>query len=305
MVGGGTRRARESAYAGPNRITHRMTKDMKPALEAKRISETARFGFSSTVGWASVIWVAFVGSGLIGEWISKMAGDPPVLKILAKGITPAIIGILATLVVSAKAGGVGRSVGLRLAHRRSLLVGLIAGLPLFIAYGVIFGVFGVEATTVPYVGLVIAKFVIAQGIAEEVIFRGFVFARLRAGRSFFHTATLSAVVFALVHLSNFLNGFSAEVVAGVVTSTFFAFLLAYPSALLFERAGNAIWPFAITHVLIDSVNWFENVSVPGPSLYVYLIAALATSGWTIFLALRLSPRRAVATESLRAGPGTP
>lgn len=277
-----------------------MNEDMEPTLRTDRMSPgTVRVGFSSTVGWTLIIWAAFIGSGLIGGWISKALGDPPVLKILAKGVAPAIIGIVATLIVQAKLDGGWRSVGLRSAEWRSLLVGLIAGLPLLIGYGIIFGVSGVDATTVPYVGLVIAKFVIAQGMSEEVIFRGFVFARLRAGRSFLHAATLSAVVFALVHLSNFLHGFSAEVVIGVIISTLFAFVLAYPAALLFERSGNTIWPFAITHILIDSVNWFEKVSVPGPGLYVYLIAVLLTSGWTVVLALRFATtQRSTEVEAL-------
>jgi membrane protease YdiL (CAAX protease family) len=254
------------------------------------MSPTARAGFWSTVGWTLVIWAAFIGSALIGAWVSKALGAPPVLAILAKGVAPAIIGIAATLAVQAKAGGVARSVGLRPADRRSLLAGLLAGLPLLVGYGVIFTGLDVEATTVPYVGLVIAKFAIAQGIAEEVVFRGFVFARLRAGRSFLRAATLSAVVFSLVHLSNFLNGFSADVIISVMASTLFAFVLAYPAALLFERAGNTIWPFAITHFLIDSVNWFAEISVRGPALYVYLVAVLLTAGWTTVLALRLAPR---------------
>jgi membrane protease YdiL (CAAX protease family) len=252
--------------------------------------EVARAGFSSTVGWAAVIWAAFISSGLIGAWISRAVGEPAVIKILAQGVMPAVVGIVATLAVQAKAGGIGRSVGLRPTNGRSLLVGLVAALPLLLGYGVLFGVLGVETTTVPYVGLVIAKFVIAQGVAEELIFRGFVFARLRVGRSFLHAATLSAVVFSLVHLSNFVNGFSASVIISVSTSIVFAFVLAYPAALLFERAGNAIWPFAITHVLIDSVNWFPNVSARGPALYVYLVAVLLTAAWTLVLALRLPPR---------------
>ncbi len=218
-----------------------------------------------------------------------MVGDHPALKILAKGIAPAIVGIIATVLVHAKLEGNWRSVGLQPASWRSLLLGLIAGLPLLFGYGLIFGIFGVDYTTVPYVGLVITKFVIAQGIAEEVIFRGFVFGRLRTGRSFVRAATLSAIVFAVVHLSNFLHGFSTQVIIGVITSTLFAFVLAYPASLLFERSGQTIWPFAITHVLIDSINWFENASVPGPGLYVYLVVVLLTAGWTVALALRFKP----------------
>ena len=246
---------------------------------------------ASSVGWAAGIWAAFIGAVLIGGQLSKALGDPFVFKIVASGVAPAVVGVLVTLIIQVKRGGGWRDLGLRRASGRSLVVGLISGLPLLLAYALIFGVFDVDSTPVPHVGLVIVKFVVAQGIAEEVVFRGFVFGRLRRGRSFLRAATLSAVVFAVVHLSNFLNGFSVQVIIGVVTSTLFAFVLAYPAALLFERAGQTIWPFAITHVWIDSVNWFEGVSAPGPGLYLYLIAVLLTAGWTIALALRFLPTR--------------
>ena len=268
-----------------------------------------RVGFWPTLGWSSIIWGAFLGASLAGRAFADAAGASPALAIVVKGIVPGVVGVLAAVVVQARlngADGVASSLGLRRASPRGLFVGLVAGLPLAIAYLLIFGYFGVDPEPVPDVGLVVLKFFVAQGIAEEVMFRGFVFGRLRRGRSFLRAATLSAVVFALVHLSNFIAGFTVEVLVSVVISTVFAFVLTYPAALLYERAGQSIWPFALTHVLIDSVNWFVHVSTPGPGLSIYLLAVLATAGWTVVLALRMRPRQELPRRSWAPmGPGAP
>ncbi len=244
-------------------------------------------GFWSTAGWTSIIWAVLVSSTLAGRWFSTWVGEAQPIKIVATGIFPAITVIVATGTIERRLGGSWKSLGIKPVGYRSLLLGAIAGSPLLIAYYVLFAILDIDHSTVPLVGLVVFKFFLAQGVAEELVFRGFVFRRLRRGRSFLEAATLSAMVFALVHLTNFLNGLSIQVLIGVATSLVFAFVLAYPAALFFEKSGGAIWPFAITHVLIDSVNWFEHVSVPGGGLAVYLGAVVATAGWATFLAMRL------------------
>ena len=254
-------------------------------------SEETINGFWSIAGWTSLIWAVFVGCILAGRWFCNAIGGSLVIKIASAGILPAIVAIFVTIVIENNLGGSWQSLGLRPAGYRNLLLGIVAGTPILIAYYVIFGILGVNHSTVPLVGLVVLKFFIAQGVAEEVIFRGFVFRRLRAGRTFLRSATLSAMVFALVHLSNFLNGLTMHVAIGVIISVLFAFVLAYPAALLFERSGRTIWPFAITHVMIDSVNWFEHVSLPGLGLYVYLGAVMLTVGWTIVLSVRFATER--------------
>jgi membrane protease YdiL (CAAX protease family) len=175
-----------------------------------------------------VIWIVLVGASQVGtSFVASHAVRAP-LNLVLEGIAPALLAIAATVGVGVK---LGIDLGLRYATRASVIAGVLCTLPLFIAYGVIFGVLGIEATLVPYVEIVILKNIVAQGICEELIFRGFVFARLRRGRSFKHAATLSAVAFAVAHLANFVHGLSAAVIMSVIASTVFAFLLAYPSAL--------------------------------------------------------------------------
>jgi membrane protease YdiL (CAAX protease family) len=85
--------------------------------------------------------------------------------------------------------------------------------------------------------------VLVNGIAEEVIHRGFVFGHLRRGYSFAVAATLSALLFAAQHLY---LGFSVGWMAGLA-SVLLAALLTFPLAYLFERGGNSIGGPAILH----------------------------------------------------------
>ena len=72
-----------------------------------------------------------------------------------------------------------------------------------------------------------------HGIAEEVLFRGFAFHNLRAGRTFGRAALLSLVLFAIAHL--YLFAYMPPALA--LFATFLSFASAYPLAYLFER-GN-------------------------------------------------------------------
>jgi membrane protease YdiL (CAAX protease family) len=89
----------------------------------------------------------------------------------------------------------------------------------------------------------LAGVVLVNGITEEVIHRGFVFGRLRRGRSFAAAATLSAMVFAAQHLYIMVTtGWTVG-----LASVMLAALLAYPLAFVFERGGNSIIAPAILH----------------------------------------------------------
>lgn len=89
--------------------------------------------------------------------------------------------------------------------------------------------------------------VISAGFFEEVVFRGFFYKWLREKRSYFDAAFLSGVLWALYHLSN-LRVYSGLNVTGQM---FLAFILSFPACYVFERAGNVIWPFAISHICLD------------------------------------------------------
>jgi membrane protease YdiL (CAAX protease family) len=85
------------------------------------------------------------------------------------------------------------------------------------------------------------------GIAEEVVFRGYLFRHFRAGRGFWPAACLSAIPFVAVHLTLFASLDFAVALASLLV----ALSLSFPFAWLFERAGNSIWPPAILHFAVQ------------------------------------------------------
>jgi membrane protease YdiL (CAAX protease family) len=84
------------------------------------------------------------------------------------------------------------------------------------------------------------------GVAEETLFRGYLFGHLRIDRTFWRAATLSMLPFVAVHLVLFLTlplwiALAALVIA-VVTS--------FPMAQLFELGGATIWPPALLRFVV-------------------------------------------------------
>jgi membrane protease YdiL (CAAX protease family) len=123
------------------------------------------------------------------------------------------------------------------------------------------------------------------GIAEETIFRGFLFRHFREGRPFWRAARLAAVPFVAVHLLLFLSLDLAVALASLLV----AVSLSFPLARLFERSGNSIWPPAIVHTVVQgSIKLID----PDPNSFLALAIAWmllsAAVPWLFFL---LRPER--------------
>jgi membrane protease YdiL (CAAX protease family) len=95
-----------------------------------------------------------------------------------------------------------------------------------------------------------------NGIAEETLFRGFVFGHLRRegqGKTFRQAAWISLPIFAAVHLVLFVQN---PWMIGVL-GTLIAVTAAFPLAWLFEQGGFSIWPTVILHVATHVVRFVE------------------------------------------------
>jgi hypothetical protein len=87
----------------------------------------------------------------------------------------------------------------------------------------------------------------AGGLAEEVLFRGYLFRRLREGHPFRQAAMLAALPFVAVHLMLFLS----LPWAVALTAVLIAVVLSFPLSHLFEMGRNTIWAPAIAHFVIQ------------------------------------------------------
>jgi membrane protease YdiL (CAAX protease family) len=116
------------------------------------------------------------------------------------------------------------------------------------------------------------------GVAEEVLFRGFVFGNLRQNRSFWRAATLSAGPFMAAHLLLFATMDWPVALAATVL----AFVTSFPLSRMFELGGRTIWAPAVVHFIMQSAPKVVEVSGSPTSYPLVWLAACALVSWLAF-----------------------
>ena len=111
------------------------------------------------------------------------------------------------------------------------------------------------------------------GIAEETLFRGFLFGHLRRTRAFWSAALISTIPFALVHLILFITMPASIAIASLVLSI----ITSFPFSFLYEIGGRTIWAPAILHFVIQGA--IKVVDLPNsesrlPLIWIGLCAAV-------------------------------
>jgi membrane protease YdiL (CAAX protease family) len=120
-----------------------------------------------------------------------------------------------------------------------------------------------------------------HGVAEELVWRGYAFRRLREGRSFRAAVWLTMPLIAATHLPILLDlgaaiGLGAMLVAAVT---------ALPLSHLYEGGRNTIWAPSIVHTAIDS---FTLVVLPSTAVTTFSLLLVAVSIVVPLLALMVS-----------------
>lgn len=162
--------------------------------------------------------------------------------------------------------------------------GLLGALVLSAALLIFFPVYGAVTDTDIAIGvgwpwMVLGIFAQA-GIAEETVFRGFLFGHLRESRTFWRAAAIAMIPFFAVHLVLFAT-MSFPI---ALASTLLALAISFPLAHLYEISGRSIWPPAIVHFVIQGA--IKIVDVPDAELMgmaVYWMALCAILPWGVFL----------------------
>ncbi len=134
------------------------------------------------------------------------------------------------------------------------------------------------------------------GVAEETLFRGYLFRHLRRGRSFWRAAVLSMPPFVLVHLLLFVSMPWPIALAALSL----AVIVSFPLAWLFDLGGDTIWAPAIVHFVIQGA--IKVITIPpgeGEALPLVWMAAGAILPFGVFLVPRVrgaAPAVAVAQQ---------
>jgi membrane protease YdiL (CAAX protease family) len=164
------------------------------------------------------------------------------------GLLACALALATALVVERLAFGRGplaalRALGLGRPGRRALAAAALIAL-LMVATWPLYAVATGKALALRSDWLWLAIGIVAQyGIAEEVIFRGYLFGHLRAGRTFRRALLISTLVFAAAHLPLLATN-GLPVAVGAIA---LAVISSLPFVWLFELGGATIWAPVIVH----------------------------------------------------------
>jgi membrane protease YdiL (CAAX protease family) len=128
---------------------------------------------------------------------------------------------------------------------------------------------GVELTVRDNWPLVLVGILLFHGLAEELVWRGFVFGRLRQSHGFARAVWWSVPLITLTHVPIALT--DGWLVGGLATLT--AAITCWPFAALWERGGRTVWAPALLHALIGCWQLFER-SYPITFSVIVLVASI-------------------------------
>ena len=132
------------------------------------------------------------------------------------------------------------------------------------------------------------------GIAEEVLFRGFLFGRVREPRSFWRAAVVASVPFTAVHLV-LLWMFDWPI---ALAALLLAVVISFPQAHLYELGRRTIWGPAIVHFVVQGA--IKVIVVDGPAAASFPLVWMAACGVIPFAAFMANRADEPNLESARA-----
>lgn len=229
------------------------------------------------------IWLAIFGGLLIvfsvfqflGWYLGSDRGQSGVLiGVIIVGLTA----FINRLIFTHAASDYDRFVGLGLPAARGMLVATVVSALLVLvlpAYAIITN----SQLAVAYEWLWVIPGLFAQaGIAEETLFRGFLFGSFRRRYPFWRAAILSAIPFAAVHLILF---FTLDLVIAAA-AFILAIVMSFPLAYLYELGGRTIWAPAVLHFTAQGA--IKLVVIPETDALILPIVWMAAAAVIPFLA---------------------
>lgn len=182
----------------------------------------------------------------------------------------------------ARLGECARALGLGVPAPRAMLVATGLSVALLTCLPLLATITGVELLVRENAGWLALGMLAQGGVAEEALFRGFMYRHLRSTRTFWRAAALSAVPFAAAHVPLFLTLDTSVATLALAMAIAWSF----PLAWLFDRAGGSIWPGAILHAVIQAgVKLLVDHSPAFPSLALAWVGLGLAAPWLLFLLL--------------------
>ena len=202
------------------------------------------------------------------------------------GLVVGALVTLATLVVERAWTGrsiadAARALGLGMPRAPGLATAAGVCLLLLLTVPVFAWLTGAAVRIVPGAGPLMPGLFAQAGLAEELLFRGYLFGHLRQGRTFWRAAGLATPPFVAVHLLLFATMPWPIALAALLLSV----IISFPLARLFELGGATIWPPALVHFVVQGT--VKIVAVTGnesaAAFPLVWMAASALVPWLVFL----------------------
>jgi membrane protease YdiL (CAAX protease family) len=125
------------------------------------------------------------------------------------------------------------------------------------------------------------------GIAEELLFRGYLFGQLRQKRTFWRAALVAMPPFAIAHLALFAT--MEPMVAGM--AFLLSVVIAIPLARLYDVGRSTIWAPAVVHFVVQSAP--KLVVVPDDAMMPMSVGWMGVAliaPWLVFAIERFLPK---------------
>jgi len=235
-----------------------------------------------------LIWAALYASG-------AAQGGGVAYGLLALAITVAVAALWEHFAFATPARALLVSLGFGRPTGRSLLAGAVLSAAVLTFYPAYVLVSGTDLTLRSnWLWLAIGLFAY-HGLAEELVWRGYAFRRLRRGRTFAAAIRRTIPLIAITHLPIVITngpvvGLFAIAVAAVTC---------LPFGYLWERGGQTIWAAAMLHASIDAFKLFE---IPGGEAAVLFSISLATVSIFVPLGVLVVGNRFFGRKPSQAGP---
>jgi len=234
-------------------------------------SESA-FGWPRLVLSVAAIFLLLHGSATaLGSFRGEAGVAVGILVVVACLIAQRVLWGM-PMPVAAHAAGLGRPAARSLGAAAAVGAILLLTLPVFAVTN------GARATMYPGWLLLLPGLFAQGGVAEEVLFRGYLFGTIRRRHPFWRAALLSAGPFVAAHLLLFAT-MSWPV---AVAATALAFVTSFPLAHLFELGGRTIWAPAIVHFTMQAGAKVVEMSGSPTGYAMTWMAACAVVPWLVF-----------------------
>ena len=201
--------------------------------------------------WARLVSGLAIVFVLFHGWATALGSDRGQNGVLVCALVIAATIAADQVLLRRPRAGLRHRLGLGAPRAEALIVALAAALPLILV-AVFFPMLQPRESEVglfPGWAWLLPGLFAQAGIAEEVLFRAYLFGQVRVGRSFWRAAVVSMIPFVAVHLLMFATMPWPVALAGLVLSA----VISLPQAYMFELGGNTIWAPAFLHFVIQAV----------------------------------------------------